>query len=231
MKENILERALRLAASEPAHRPEFYSLLLESTVLVLGSSDQRSEGQITLEAGSQIEIQKWLKSDGTSVIPFFSSLQALERATSVEQHYIALPARSLFEFTIGTALVLNPGSESRKEFSPTEVEALLSVGMNRLVSPRVAQKASSILLGQPKNYPDALVASLTKLFSEHSNVNVAYLAQMYDRSVDSKPHLLVGIEADDDFEDVIRESAAVAGDMSDGESMGQSHDRPRAHDQ
>jgi hypothetical protein len=35
-QENELERALRLAADEPAHRPEFYRTLLKSKVYVLG---------------------------------------------------------------------------------------------------------------------------------------------------------------------------------------------------
>jgi hypothetical protein len=36
--ENVLETALELAAAAPANRPEFYRLLLESTIFVLGSS-------------------------------------------------------------------------------------------------------------------------------------------------------------------------------------------------
>lgn len=36
-EENALEKALRKAADEPADRPEFYRILLESKILVIGS--------------------------------------------------------------------------------------------------------------------------------------------------------------------------------------------------
>ena len=43
-EDNILEIALELAASELAHRPEFYRLSLESTIFILGSSGQLTGG-------------------------------------------------------------------------------------------------------------------------------------------------------------------------------------------
>jgi hypothetical protein len=75
-EDNVLEVALELAASEPAHRPEFFRLLLESTIFILGSSGQLDgeEGVVTLKAKTQIQLTNWVKPDGSSVIPFFSSL-------------------------------------------------------------------------------------------------------------------------------------------------------------
>lgn len=214
IEENALDKALRRAADEPAERPEFYHILLESTVFVIGSSNQISEGISTLEAGSNVQIQNWQKQDGSPVIPFFSSLQALERAIEGEESYMALPARPFFEMTRGATLVLNPRSDYGKEFFPDEIEALLSEGVNKLPASRVVQKETKVLLGQPKDYPAAMVSSLTTLLSKHSDVKAAYLALMHDPSVDEKPHLVIGIEAENHFENVIREAGAVAGDMA-----------------
>jgi hypothetical protein len=216
IEENALEQALRLAAKEPAHRPEFYRALLESTVFVIGSSDSPPEGHKTLDTGAKVQLQNWQKADGTLVIPFFSSLAMLQRAIEGEVNYIALPAKSLFEMTRGASLVLNPRSDYGKEFFSNEIEALLSNGVNRVPTQRVVEKATKVLLGQPKNYPSEMIAALTILLSKHSNVKMAYLALMHDPSVDEKPHLVVGIEGEGDFENAIREAGAVAGDTSPG---------------
>ncbi len=213
-EDNALEVALMLAASEPAHRPEFFRLLLESTIFILGSSGQMDEGSVTLKANTQIQIQNWVKPDGSSVIPFFSSLRALQLAIQSDEQYIALPARTFFEITRGAELILNPRSEYGKEFTRTEVEALLAEGVSRLPEQRVVEKDTQILLGQPSNYPTAMVASLTTLLAKHSNVKAAYLALMHDVSMDEKPHLIVGIEAEGDFENVIREAGTVAADTA-----------------
>lgn len=213
-EENALELALMLAASEPGHRPEFFRLLLESTVFVLGSSGEMVEGPVILKAAAEIQIQTWLKPDGSAIIPFFSSLRTLQLGIESDEQYVALPARTFFEMTRGTELVLNPRSEYGKEFTLAEVEALLSGGVNQLPTQRVVEKDTQILLGQPADYPTEMVASLTTLLARHSNVKAAYLALMHDASVDEKPHLIVGIEAEGNFENVIREAGTVAADTS-----------------
>lgn len=216
-EDNVLEIALELAASEPADRPEFYRLLLESTIFILGSSGQLTEadeGLITLKANTQIQVVNWVRPDGSSVIPFFTSLRTLQLAITGDEKYLALPARTFFEITRGAELILNPRSEFGKEFKPAEVEALLAAGVSQVATPMVLEKPTEVLLGQPANYPQAMVASLTTLLARHSNVKAAYLALMHDRSRDEKPHLIVGIEADGDFENVIREAGTVAADTA-----------------
>lgn len=221
-EENKLERILRLAADEPAHRPEFSSVLLGSTVYVLGNTGSSiEENKVTnLEAGSNVSIQNWEKQDGTPVIPFFSSLEVLQKSIEDEQSYLALPARSLFEITLGATLFLNPRSDYGKEFIPEEVQHLLSVGLSQEPNQRVVEKETKVLLGQPSNFPSKMVDSLIQLLSKYKNVNKGYLAFMHDTSVDEMPHLVVGIEADGDIELVIREAGNVAGDSApDGEPV------------
>src|SRR5262245_49577657 len=94
--QNALELALAKAATEPAYRPEFYRLLLESEVLVLGHTESGEKGRRTVAAGEKLSIVNWQKNDGTPVIPFFASLEALRRAIKEEQSFVALPARTLF---------------------------------------------------------------------------------------------------------------------------------------
>ncbi len=213
-EEDPLERALRLAASEPAHRPEFYRLLLESTVLVLGSAGEATDGKLELQAGSKIALQNWEKPDGSLIVPFFSSIAPLRRAITVQQNYIALPARSLFEITRGATLVLNPNSTCSKEFLPAEIGSLLSEGGAMIPTQTVIEQPTQVLLAQPEEYPTAMTASLCILFAKHPNVAAAYLALMHAPSLHAEPHLIVGIQADGDIERVMREAGAVAADSS-----------------
>lgn len=138
---NGLEFALAKAATEPAHRPEFYRLLLESQVFVLGNTEAGGEGVKDVAAGESLSIQNWQKNDGTPVIPSFASLEALRRAIEEEQAYLALPARSLFEITQGATLVLNPASDHAKEFLPNEIVAL-----SKLLAKHASVKAAYLCL-------------------------------------------------------------------------------------
>ncbi len=216
MQYNALEDALRLAADNPSHRPEFYSLLLESSIYILSQQDGFPSEVRKLEVGEKISIQNLVRNDGSPVIPFFTSLNTLRKAIEVESSFMELPARALFEMTKGAVLVLNPKSPYGKEFFPKEIEALLSEGVNRLPEKRITTEETKVLLGQPANYPSQMADSLSTLFSKRSNVKAAYLALMHNPSQDEKPHLLIGIEAERDIEKIIREAGVVAGDTAPG---------------
>ncbi|MFV2434274.1 SseB family protein, partial [Escherichia coli] len=71
---NELEDLLENAASERAHRPAFFRTLLESTVGVPGTAAQ---GEAVGEDSAR-DLQHWEKEDGTSVIPCFTSVEALQ---------------------------------------------------------------------------------------------------------------------------------------------------------
>ncbi len=211
--DNPLETSLKLAANEPAHRPAFFNTLLNSNVYILGTAGE-ADGHVNLEAGSNISIAHWQKPDGTPVIPFFSSLQTLQQSIDSEQSYLEIPARSLFEITLGALLFLNPKSPYGKEFFPEEVRNLLADAVGQAATTRTVEKDTNVLLGQPAEYPSQMVNSLTQLLAKHSNVKRAFLALMHDTSVDEKPHLIVGIEADGDIDRVMREAGNVAGDTA-----------------
>ena len=156
-----------LAAAEPGHRPEFFRLLLESTVFVLGSAGLVDEGPVTLREDMEVQISHWARPDGSPVIPFFSSLRTLQMSVAGDERYIALPARAFFAMTRGADLVLNPMSDEGKEFTAAEIEALLTAGVNQLPEQRVVQRDIQILVGEPLNYPTEMVASLTTLLDKN----------------------------------------------------------------
>jgi hypothetical protein len=209
-----LERALRLAATDPAARPDFYRQLLEAEVFVIGEAEVRPEGAWTAKEGESISLQHWTKPDGTVVLPFFSSLAALQRALDQEVTYYQLPARALLEMTQGATLVLDPRSEYGKEFMPGEIVALLSGGLTHAAERRVIEEATQVLLAQPKERPDALLAGVGAFLAKRPAARRAWLALMHIPSQDSVPHLVIGVEADGDAEALLAEIGNVAADTS-----------------
>lgn len=209
---NDLERKLMLAADNPASRPEFYEALMTSDVYVIGLTDSEGEEISTIPTGAKLSIVNLEKNDGTPIIPFFTSLEALQRALKEESKYVALPAKSFFEMTLGSFLMLNPASSYGKEFFPDEIHALLETGMNQAPQTRVVQKETKVLLGQPANYPSEMVSALTSLLAKHSAVKAAYLCLMHDPSTSEKPSLVVGFDGDRDLAEAMREAGSVAAD-------------------
>ncbi|MFL4557647.1 enhanced serine sensitivity protein SseB [Yersinia kristensenii] len=228
-----LESLLKLAATESIHRTAFFRTLLDATVLVLvdGAEQGDEEGEMTFTTGDGVNILHWEKQDGESVIPFFTSVEVLQQALDIaedqpidseklsvnnpKQPFIAMPVRVLFEMTQGAHLFLNPKSEHGKEFWPQEVAMLLENGGLAQPAEMVVDKESQILLGQPEEYPAAMVDALIQLFSQRKPVRRAFLALMHDKSVDDKPNLLVGLEVDgtdDEIDQLIQEAGNVASD-------------------
>lgn len=222
--ENELERLLRLSVTAAAWRPAFYQTLLDSTVFVLGDAGQdnaEKQGSVAITAGSELNILHWEKQDGSSIIPFFSSVDVLEKASAGEspdeQAFVALPARVLFEMTQGEELFLNPKSEYGKEFYPSEVTLLLNNGGLNAPSELVLDKESQLLIGQPEEYPSAMIDALTTLFTQKKPVRRAFMALIHDKTVDEQPNLLIGVEADGDEKEIdalIREAGNVAAETS-----------------
>jgi len=119
---NELEAALQQAAEDPVARPDFFNLLLDATIYVIGKTDAGlPAGEFRISGGDTLSLASFEFDDGQPFIPFFTSLDALTETVSGEAGYLSLQARKLMESTRGNSLVLNPGHEIAKEFTPEEV--------------------------------------------------------------------------------------------------------------
>ncbi|MEZ2603937.1 enhanced serine sensitivity protein SseB [Kluyvera intermedia] len=204
---NELETLLEKAATEPAHRPAFFRTLLESTVWVPGTA--ADDGQVVDD--SALDIQHWEKDDGTSVVPFFTSLEALQQAVTTEQAFVVMPVRTLFEMTLGETLFLNAKLPTGKEFTPREISHLIGEEGNPLSTQEVLEGGSALLLSEVAEPPAQMVESLTTLFKTLKTVKRAFLCSIKEHA-DDQPNLLIGIEVEGDIEDVIRAAGSVATD-------------------
>ncbi len=112
---NELETLLEKAATEPAHRPAFFSALLEATVWVPGRA---ADGEQIVE-DSALDLQHWEKDDGTSVIPFFTSLEALQQAVADEQAFVMMPVPHADGDDAGRIVIPQPEAAERQRIHPT----------------------------------------------------------------------------------------------------------------
>lgn len=209
---NELETLLEQAAIEPAYRPAFFRTLLDSTVWVPGNA---AEGEAVVE-DSALDIQHWEKDDGTSVIPFFTSLAALQQAVDDEQAFVVMPARTLFEMTLGETLFLNAKLPTGKEFTPREISHLVGEEGSPLSQQEVLEGGTALLLSEVAEPPAQMVDSLTTLFKSIKTVKRAFICSIKEQA-DAQANLLIGIEAEGDIEEIIHAAGSVATDTLPGD--------------
>ncbi len=213
---NALEDALQKAASEPAHRPAFFKLLMESTVYVLGddgNAEQWIAGAQRIDEQQPVNLRHWKKQDGSSTIPFFTSVEALQRAVSDKQPFLAMPTRHLFAMTAGAELYLNPELPYGKEFGPDEVSALLLNDGDALTERVILEGDSRITLTDSADKPAQMVDSLTQLFAQYRQVRRAFMVLIREDG-DAAPHWLIGLDCDGDEDAAIQAAGRVATDTA-----------------
>lgn len=205
---NELERLLIQAHRSPASRPAFYQELLRSNVFVIrtGPPPATTRSRVAGE-GETLSVHSW-QADGRTVIPIFSSLPRLQAFVTEEVGYVALNAEEFLRMTLGSVLLLNPGTEYEKEFTPQEAAALLEGAVETRPQAVAIPEGADVILGQPKNYPHELADALGRCFRTQKRVKRAYLAQILVIGRDEKPHILIGLEVSGDWEQVV--AAAVA---------------------
>src|SRR5436190_13761416 len=162
--ENELEKALVEAVKSPSSAPNFYRLLLESDLLVMGTAEGREEAQeqFSLAPGSNLKLVTGLK-DGSPYLPVFSSLARMQEFVTQESKYLSVNGRALLELTRGGPIILNPASQYGKELSLQEVQQLL----DGPASPHTGTA----------EYPVALVEALAQLFATRLEIATAWMIQ------------------------------------------------------
>ncbi|HZS48254.1 MAG TPA: enhanced serine sensitivity protein SseB C-terminal domain-containing protein [Blastocatellia bacterium] len=212
--QNDLEQSLMRAATDPAHRPQFYRDFLESDIFVIQAGPPDGEsGPTTLESGYQLRIES-VKFNGKDCLPIFSSLPRLQAVLKSEATYLALNAREFLKITSGADLVLNPGSPYGKEFTAAEIASLLDGSIWKPSQQYVAEENTQVMLGQPARYPEELVSALKRLFNNRYEVKRAWLAHYYNPKQAEKAHTLIAIETVRNFEQVASEAGIVANNVN-----------------
>ena len=186
--DNELERALVKAVKNPAAAPEFYRLLLESELLVLGTAQgqESASEKFSLEPGGKLNLIPGLK-DGKQYLPVFSSMARMQEFVKKESKFLRIKGRALLEVVRGAPVILNPSSEYGKEFAAADILQLLDGPGVRLETRMITGEA---------DYPMALVNALTGIFQARPDIVTAWMIQVTFADRAKEPHPLAGIELD-----------------------------------
>lgn len=199
----LLEDLLLRSAEEEQARPLFYKQVLTSDlVLIIEKPAQKGE-----------EVNIICFPDRK--IPIFSQEARIFDNNVIKEslNTLTVPAREIFQQAKGATFILNPYSESGKEFIPEEIEAMLSGRIFQQYQGEYAlPEDENITIVEPKAYPKELTNALSELFADHSEVKAAYLSWMYQDAVDSG-HYLVALDlegGDGEYRELIQTAGFVA---------------------
>lgn len=192
---NDLERLLVQAATDATARPAFLRAMLESDVYFIREGPPpESAGSFVAHTGTTFEVRR-IKMEDTLRTPVFTSVDRISAIVSEPVSYIGINGRDMFEMFRGSELVLNPGSQYGKYFTPGEIEAILDGSIFRPVPSRMEIPAGAeILLGQPSHYPRHITDALKELFAGMKQVKAAYLAHAQATGSDPTAHTMIGVD-------------------------------------
>ncbi len=208
---NRLESALMKVVIDPAQLGQFLHRLVDSKVHVIGWHAGTESGPVdawnpqVFRRGDRVAMPGVVRPDGTTILPFYSSLRWLTACTDRELRTLAMGARDLLDLATDATLFLNYGAPWGKEFPPEEVAGLLAHGA---VGQRNAANLSrEIHLGVREPEPIAITAGVAAILEGQERVTAAYLGTV--RFVDEKapPHLVIGLDGQGDIDSVTAEVA------------------------
>jgi hypothetical protein len=210
---NALEQALHNAAIDDNKVEIFYKLMMESRVFILGKpAKELPNTDFVLSDDDELLINHWESDEDKSpVIPFFTSLQTLQRTIPEDEPYLEVPTEALFRMTMGVPMVLNPNTEYGMEFSPEDVVSLLgsdTVNNEELLMSDEEYDEDGVYLEYLRGTPEKLIQTMTAILGDYSEIEAAYLAVIHEPAVDAEPHLLVGIKGNGDLDATIEAIAA-----------------------
>jgi hypothetical protein len=207
--QNNLERKLVIAANDPASRLDFYKELQGSNIFVIHSNDAVNLGEGKLSEGEVVKLLN-IEMNGKAYIPIFSSLPRLQEFVKEEVRYLSLNAIEFFNLTKGADVFLNPGSSYGKEFIKVEIESIISGSILNPSHRYEIKKDTQVTIGQPAILPIDLINALIKLFSTLKSVKCAYNAHFYNPEIDEKPHTLIAIEINGNWDDIVSRAGMIA---------------------
>jgi hypothetical protein len=190
---NILQSALQKAAVNPAFRSEFYKVFMNSEIFIIGKASCIENG--VAKPGSEMSIPSFQTNDFT-YIAVFSSLEELQKSLSSESSYLKIKCLDFLELVGPQNIILNPGLEYGKHFTPNEITRILDKTIFSGSESYTVEKPTNVLLGQPSNYPNELIKIASEVCSMNKAIHKAYLIHFFNPTKDTTPHSLIAVEAD-----------------------------------
>ncbi len=212
---NPLESSLMKAAAEPAHRPQFYRDFTQSDIYIPQPGTDPSElpGEIPIEPGVQLRYG-FVGIENVQYIPIFTSLPRLQTWISTPVRYFRVNALEFIRWTNAAPLALNLGSQFGKTITAAEAASILDGTIWEPQGAYKVERDTKVLLGQPAEYPTALVERLTRYFQTKPQVTRAWFCLMGTAGPPAESHTLVGVQVRGDYNAILSEMSIVLNDVA-----------------
>ena len=195
--ESEIEKMFKEAALDKSKRADFYDALLKSDIYLLGNAANKTPG------AEQILNLVTFDFNGKPTIPFFTSSEKLEKFAAQKRSFIKINCKVFFEtHNNDVNFYLNPKSELSKIFYPSEIKDIVSGNMQSSMRAPDIKAGMSFEIGMPAEYPQKLVDLLIEHFKKNSKVKKAYLSLIGLTTDDIAPHIIIGIDTDEEEEDI-----------------------------
>lgn len=201
--ENKLEALMARAVADETARPEFYRLLMEWDLFVMGTITN-SDPNRSLSTGVSMSLVTVRRDDGGDYHPVFSSEEQLIAFAGRGTEYFRMRGDVLFDNTRGAAFVLNPGADPSKTLVPQEIEWCLANYQQMAAAP-------SFVISLPKTPSKKLMKALCVLFASRSLVRSAHLAAVARDDGIDQPHPLIALVTEGNAQQLIQEVFAACG--------------------
>jgi hypothetical protein len=186
-----LDRLIIEATENPARREAFYRELLRSRLWVPG---ELHDGEVLIRP---------YELDERKTILIFSSPDRMAEGLRERPEFFGANGHVLLEsLPPFDSLLLNYRTRTQKEFTPSEVAAILdgSIFVQGQEGSHCASRG--MIVGQPKEYPVRLMEELKRRLPARDEVHAAYLAQTVEEGSE-EPHIIIAFETelnDEEFE-------------------------------
>jgi hypothetical protein len=215
--ENDIERMLMRAAGDPAERSSFDRAIIDAEIFVVllpkaGTLVPDANGRADLPEGARLATATVTRGD-EELLPFFTAASRARVIFSGDHIVAPDVTRNFFKRNPDRSFVLNPGSDYGKEFTRSEAGRLLAGHFGEGGDTIVIDNPQDVLLGRPKQAPEALIAALGRELGALKTVQGAWLLQA-QHAGENQPSWMLGVDHNGDWRDVQGAlNRAVRGDI------------------
>jgi hypothetical protein len=167
---NMVEQQLVAAANGNVDQQRAFEKFIVDETLYVATPEVSSEGMVTLQADTKVQLLNVQLNDGRQAAAVFTSPQRVGE-TFGEVGYMGIQGRALFEMIRSQPAVLNPGQLYGVVWEPDSMTAMLGLPIERVV-----QKETQVMLGIPADPPTELIDRLKATFSAIPQIDAAWLA-------------------------------------------------------
>jgi hypothetical protein len=168
---NELEALLIIASANPGRRSEFQQVMLKSDLLAATPDALDDSGWRTLETSEHISLLNVLDPDGRPTAAVFTSEQRIVDAFGAGTGFVQMNGATLLDIVAGSGAYLNPGSAYSVHWTADQLSSVLGRPVGFTV-----QEDTEIMLGVPRERPEALLTALGRSLSAESRIREAWLA-------------------------------------------------------